>query len=96
VTAGVALGVLDGAGNETGALPDTTGAGAVHPATSPAMSKGTASSKPRLPAAWRRPDGFRGVPLLITRPFCHAPRYPVRRSASAEVLGICFFRRRVM
>ena len=80
--------------DETAVLPDTTGAGAVQPATSPATSNGTASSKPRLPAAWRRPDGFRGVPLLITRPFCHAAHYPLRRMASADVRGIHFFRRR--
>lgn len=92
VVTGAALGVVpavrDGIGDEAGVLADTTGAGGVQPATSPATSKGTASSKTRLPAAWRRPDGFRGVPLLITRPFCHAARYPVRRMATAEVRGI--------
>jgi hypothetical protein len=72
VRAGAAVAVLDGAGDETAMLPDTTGAGAVQPATSPVTTNGTASSKPGLPAAWRRPDRFRGVPLLITRPFCHA------------------------
>ncbi|MGO4857937.1 hypothetical protein [Arthrobacter sp. 2MCAF14] len=99
VTAGVALAALDGegdeAGDETGALPDT-GAGAVQPATSPATSNGTASSKPGLPAAWRRPNGFCGIPLLITRLFCHAAYYPPRRMASADVRGIHCFRRRVI
>ncbi|MGM7778176.1 hypothetical protein ACSVHC_19485 [Arthrobacter sp. KNU-44] len=86
VTAGPALAVLDGegdeAGDETAVFPDTTGAGAVQPATSQATSNGTASSKPGLPAAWRRPNGFCGIPLLITRLFCHAAYYPPRRMAS--------------
>ncbi|WP_345450402.1 hypothetical protein [Arthrobacter gyeryongensis] len=97
-TAGVALAVLDGAGDEAGdetaVLPDTTGAGAVQPVTSPATSNGTASSKPGLPAAWWRPDGFCGIPLLITRLFCHAAYYPPRRMVSAGVRGIHCFRGR--
>jgi hypothetical protein len=78
---GLAVAGLDGEGDETGLLPDTTGAGAEQPATSPATSSGTASSKHRLPATWRCPDGFRGVPLLITRPFCHAAHRLLRRTA---------------
>lgn len=88
VTAGAAVAVFDGAGDETAVLPDTTGAGAVQPAISPATINGTASSKRGLPAASRRSDRFRGVPLLITRPFCHAMHYALRHTASADVRAI--------
>lgn len=63
-------------------LPLTTGAGAEQPAAIPATARETTRNLVKLAGACWRPGNFGGVPLVITRPFCHAAHRPLRRTAS--------------